>query len=126
MTNFIVVDTETTGTAWASDRLVQIAWQVFNAEGKVASTENIVVKPEGYTIPPAATRVHGITTQAATRNGASLLGSLKKFICACREADAMVGHNLPFDVNFLRAEIKRANLDFDFMTFISTCTVMNL
>lgn len=123
MTNFIVVDTETTGTAWASDRLVQIAWQVFNAEGKVASTENIVVKPEGYTIPPAATRVHGITTQAATRNGASLLGSLKKFICACREADAMVGHNLPFDVNFLRAEIKRANLDFDFNGIPHLCTM---
>lgn len=72
MTNYLFFDTETTGTrnykAPSTDtrnwpRLVQIAWILTDEEGNRTHEGNLIVKPDGFTIPADAVRVHGITTQ---------------------------------------------------------------
>ena len=72
---YLFFDTETTGIpknykAAASDlknwpRLVQIAWLMTSDTGEEISSSEYIIKPDGYTIPPAAAKVHGITTQKA-------------------------------------------------------------
>lgn len=57
---YIIFDTETTGlprdyNAPMSDvdnwpRLVQIAWQLHDAKGKLLSNHNYIIRPEGFTI----------------------------------------------------------------------------
>jgi DNA polymerase III subunit alpha len=79
---YIIFDTETTGLPRNYDapmtdldnwpRLVQIAWQLHDAKGKLLSNHNYIVKPEGFTIPYNAEKVHGISTARATKEGHSL------------------------------------------------------
>ena len=74
---YLIFDTETTGlphnkTAPITDlnnwpRLVQIAWQLHNAQGKLLSQKNFLVKPDGFDIPFKAEQVHGISTKRALR-----------------------------------------------------------
>ena len=64
---YLIFDTETTGlphnkTAPVEDldnwpRLVQIAWQLHDHSGKLLSTGNHIVKPEGFTIPFNAEKI---------------------------------------------------------------------
>ena len=64
---FLIFDTETTGlpgnwnaplTDFANwPRVVQIAWQLHAADGKLISAESLIVQPEGFTIPFNAEKV---------------------------------------------------------------------
>ena len=68
----LVYDTETTGLPrdWNAPltdsenwpRLVQLAWQLHTPDGKLVSRGNRIVRPDGFTIPYNAAKVHGITT----------------------------------------------------------------
>jgi len=69
---YIIFDTETTGlprnyNAPMEDldnwpRLVQLAWQLHDAKGNLLANNNYIVRPEGFTIPYNAEKVHGIST----------------------------------------------------------------
>ena len=76
---YLIFDTETTGLpqnrqAPLTDfdnwpRVVQLAWQLHDVDGSIVSAENVIVKPEGFTIPFNAEKVHGISTERALRDG---------------------------------------------------------
>lgn len=111
-------DTETTGIprnykAPASDsrnwpRLVQIAWLLVDADAnEIASAEHIV-KPDGFTIPPAAAKIHGITTDMALQTGVDLKLVLAAITPQIEQAAALVAHNMQFDEKILGAEFLRA------------------
>ena len=115
---YLFFDTETTGVprnykAPAADfknwpRLVQIAWLVTDAEGmEIASAEHIV-KPAGYTIPPAAAKIHGITTEVALQKGLVIRTVLEPLVQAIDQASALIAHNMQFDEKILGAELLRA------------------
>ena len=50
-------------------RLVQLAWQLHDAQGKLISRGNRIVKPDGFTIPYTSAKIHGITTERAEKDG---------------------------------------------------------
>ncbi|GGZ28715.1 DNA-directed DNA polymerase [Echinicola pacifica] len=117
---YIIFDTETTGlprnyNAPITDldnwpRLVQLAWQLHDEKGKLLSSENYIVKPEGFTIPYNAEKVHGISTDRALKEGHDLAKVLEIFHKDVEKAKYLVGHNIGFDINvcgseFLRKEI---------------------
>lgn len=72
-------DTETTGIprnwkAPVSDtknwsRMIQLAWLLFDNEGNLIDQSNRVIKPDGYVIPVEFSRIHGIRTERAIREG---------------------------------------------------------
>ena len=114
---YLFFDTETTGIprnykAPASDhrnwpRLVQIAWLLVDKDAnEVASAEHIV-KPDGFTIPQDAARIHGITTEMAAQNGIELKEVLAAITPNINKASALVAHNIQFDENILGAEFLR-------------------
>ncbi len=113
-------DTETTGLPmnWKAPvtdldnwpRMVSIAWLVYDDEGNKISGKEYIIKPEGYTIPSDASRIHGISTDYATTHGTDLLNVLKEFREAVNEADYLVAHNMVFDEKVVGAELLRKDL----------------
>ena len=86
---YIIFDTETTGLPRNYDapitdldnwpRLVQLAWQLHDEKGKLLSNQSFIVKPEGFTIPYNAEKVHGISTERALKEGHDLTKVLQAF-----------------------------------------------
>lgn len=117
---YIIFDTETTGlprdyNAPITDldnwpRLVQLAWQLHDERGKLLSNNNFVVKPEGFTIPYNAEKVHGISTARALREGHSLSKVLEIFHLDVVKAKYLVGHNVGFDINVVGSEYLRKEI----------------
>ena len=115
---YIVFDTETTGlprdyNAPMSDvdnwpRLVQLAWQLHDARGKLLSNHNYIIRPEGFTIPYNAEKVHGISTKRALAEGHKLTEILAVFERDVHQANFLVGHNIEFDINVVGSEFLRA------------------
>lgn len=115
---YLIFDTETTGlprdyNAPMSDvdnwpRLVQLAWQLHDATGKLISNHNYIIKPEGFTIPYNAEKVHGISTKRAIAEGHDLKQILGIFEGNVRQAQYLVGHNVEFDINVVGSEFLRA------------------
>ena len=114
---YLFFDTETTGIprnykAPASDhrnwpRLVQIAWLLVDEKAnEVASAEHIV-KPNGFTIPQDAAKIHGITTEMATQNGIDLKVILTAITPNINKASTLIAHNIQFDEKILGAEFLR-------------------
>jgi len=117
---YLIFDTETTGLpksykAPLTDfdnwpRLVQIAWQLHAHDGSLISQENLIVKPEGFTIPFNSQKIHGISTQRALEEGHDLNEVLDKFTADVQKAQAVVGHNVEFDNNIVGCEYLRQSM----------------
>lgn len=117
---YLFYDTETTGLprnwkAPVSDlnnwpRLVQIAWLLYDRNGNKISGKDFIVKPEGFKIPLNASRVHGISTEKANKEGISLQTILQEFQEQISQADYLVAHNMSFDEKIVGAEFLRKNM----------------
>ncbi len=115
--HYLFFDTETTGlpknyNAPATDfnnwpRLVQLAYLLFDDDGNKVSSNNFIIKPEGFTIPISASNLHGITTERALREGESIINVLKDFILQVSKADYLVAHNMEFDEKIIGSELLR-------------------
>lgn len=131
---FLIFDTETTGlprdkNAALTDfdnwpRVVQLAWQLHDEKGTLLSTGNHIIRPDGFTIPFNAAKVHGITTDFATKNGLAVADVLQDFNKALDQTQYIVGHNIEFDRNILGAEYLRNNIPTSFLDKLplDTCT----
>jgi len=117
---FLIFDTETTGlprnyNAPLTDfdnwpRMVQIAWQLHDANGALLHFDSIIIKPEGYTIPFNAEQIHGISTKRALDEGKDLKNVLNEFIEIVNKCQYLCGHNIEFDINIIGAEFLRVGL----------------
>lgn len=118
---YLIFDTETTGiphnkTAPITDldnwpRLVQLAWQLHNANGKLISRQNLIIKPDGFDIPYKAEQIHGISTKRALEEGHPLQKVLDLFVADVNQCSLLVGHNIEFDINILGAELIRQQIE---------------
>jgi len=106
-TVFVAFDTETTGFSSKKDRMVEIGAVKFCGNGEVLATTNWLVNPQRE-IPYYATKVHGITTEMAAE--ARVFAEVwPEFEAFCGDA-ILMAHNAPFDIEFLKAELKRAKI----------------
>ena len=114
---FLIFDTETTGLAKNWDlnythtdnwpRLVQLAWQLHDETGKLIKNKNFIIKPNGFEIPFTSTKVHGITTERANRDGVDIKIALEEFQNDLKLSKYNVGHNIDFDINVVACEFFR-------------------
>ena len=117
---YLFFDTETAGlprnrNAPITDvknwpRLVQIAWLLCDESGKQVKGRDDIIRPEGFTIPMSATRIHGITTEKAMEEGVPLDGVLQEFESDIDLADYLVAHNMEFDEKIVGAEFIRKKI----------------
>jgi len=130
---YLFFDTETTGlplrwNAPVSDlsnwpRAVQIAWAECSPTGAVLKERSFLIRPDGYSIPKEATRIHGITTARAKREGVPLLDVLKEFVASVATASTVVAHNLAFDESVVAAECLRQAVPYCFDRLQRVCTM---
>ena len=118
---YLFFDTETTGIPkdykapctntdnWP--RLIQLGWLLTDAEGRILSEGNHIVRPDGFEIPKAASDVHGITTEFALENGKPLLEVIFAFGADLNQAECVIGHNLDYDLHIVGAEYVRLGYD---------------
>jgi len=122
---YLIYDTETTGlpknfSAPVSDsenwpRLVQVAWQLHDDMGELIEVKNFIVRPEGFTIPYNAEKIHGISTKRAQEQGVDLAFVLEEFNKAVAKSEYIVGHNIIFDINIMGAEFYRIQMETSLM-----------
>jgi len=115
----LVFDTETSGLppknsfnrvslvnihAWP--HIVQFSYVVYDT--KTNDIENIVdvlIKiPQEVVLDEQNTRIHGITNADCAARGHNIGDVLVKFVNDCENVDCIVGHNLSFDINMVKAE----------------------
>ena len=115
---YLFFDTETTGIpknykAPVSDlnnwpRLVQIAWLVTDDNGGEIHSAEHIVKPDGFSIPADAAKIHGITTDIALERGVAIGAVLDAMVKDIEIAQILLAHNMAFDEKILGAELLRA------------------
>lgn len=115
----LVFDTETTGLAKTQiispstihlwPHIVQFSYIVYDTESnKIVKIKDSIIKvPDSFIITEENTKIHGITTEISLTKGTSLLPVLEEFFADFDSADHIVGHNVSFDINMIKAELQR-------------------
>lgn len=99
MYDFIAFDIESTGTDVEKDEVIEIGAVRF-VKGEPKDSFESLIKPT-KSIPPEATRVHGITN-AMVADQPALADVISKFSEYCGDF-MLVAHNASFDVKFIGA-----------------------
>lgn len=118
---YLFFDTETSGLPknWQAPvtdlnnwpRLVQLAYLVYDADGNRVSEGNYIIKPENFTIPKDASKIHGITNERALKEGIDLEVVLLEFQDLVNKAKFLVAHNMSFDEKVVGAEFLRKEIN---------------
>jgi DNA polymerase-3 subunit alpha len=118
---YLIFDTETTGlpqnyNAPLTDfdnwpRLVQLAWQLHDEKGNLMAHQNLIIRPEGFTIPYNSMQIHGISTERALEEGLPLQEALELFQQDIAKAQHGIGHNIEFDYNIVGCEYLRMEME---------------
>lgn len=130
---FLFFDTETTGLPrrWGAPvtdldnwpRLVQLAYIAYDAEGNQLQSVNTMIKPVGFTIPEEASKVHGITTERALKEGRDLPEVLAEFRALLDKTKYLIAHNMGFDEKIIGAEFLRNGMTDIPASVIKICTM---
>ena len=130
---YLFFDTETTGLPrnWKAPvtdlknwpRLVQLAFLFYDSDGNRISGGDFIIKPEGFTIPYDVSKIHGITTERASREGHSLLYVLETFDNLISQATYLVAHNMAFDEKIVGAEFLRNGMQNSISVKRKICTM---
>ncbi|QWF19261.1 3'-5' exonuclease [Lysobacter capsici] len=114
--NLLFYDTETTGFPLYSERssdprqphMAQLGFKIVDSFTRLAlDAVNVIIKPDGWTIPDEAAAVHGITTERALDEGIPERKALGMLIDAWAAVDRRVGHNEQFDARIIRIALFR-------------------
>lgn len=118
---YLFFDTETTGLPkhWKAPvtdlnnwpRLVQLAYLMYDEDGNNISGGDYIIKPEGFTIPLEASKIHGISTERANQEGRVLKPVLQDFQTLIEQSEYLVAHNMSFDEKIIGAEFLRNGME---------------
>lgn len=88
--------------------IVQLAAQLCVEEtGVVLGAVDLLIRPDGWSITPELTEIHGITTEHADKYGIPSKVALDAFLELWINSDERCGHNESFDMRMLRIAIMR-------------------
>ncbi len=130
---YLFFDTETTGLPknWKAPvtdfdnwpRMVQIAWILSDENGEEIEQANHIIKPDGFVIPRAVTKIHGISHEKAEKEGILLSRALRNFAEAMSRSEVLVAHNISFDEKIVGAEFLRERIASNLETIPKICTM---
>ena len=113
----IFYDTETTGLPLFKEpsehpgqpHIVQIAALLVDLDTRqTISSMDVVIRPNGWTIPDEVAAVHGITTERAEAVGIEEVTALDMFMALWAGPGRLrIAHNEQFDARILRIALKR-------------------
>lgn len=95
-------------------RVIQLAWIVADYHGQTIAQNEILIKPESWTIPGDPNNPkdrfwidHGFSTAKSLAEGRELRPVLLEFLADLEKCDYLVSHNMAFDMNIVGAELIR-------------------
>lgn len=99
----IVLDTETTGIECTKDRIIELGAVSLSAGGELDEMDDLLLLPEGQTLPPAIVNLTGITDGQIAAEGVPADTAARHFdrLLSGAERPLMVAYNAQFDLNFL-------------------------
>ncbi len=92
-------------------RLIQIGWLITDEAGNVLKRKSQLIYPH-FIIDADVTRLTGITTAQAQREGMDLTQVLREFAEDATGASLIVGHNIDFDLHVVGCEFYREGMDY--------------
>jgi DNA polymerase-3 subunit epsilon len=112
MNRIIFFDVETTGLidfkadllAPHQPRIVQLAAILTEADGTVVDEMNVLIKPDGWTMPEEVIKIHGITTERCEAEGIPMPEALARFNGMKARRSARAAFNISFDKRLLARE----------------------
>jgi len=108
-TDYVVIDIETTGLVPAQHEIIELgALRV--CEGEPAESFSALIRPQRE-IPAQIARITGLSTTLLAEQGVDAAEGLATFLTFLGDRP-IVGHNLPFDLAFLRQACTEHLLDF--------------
>lgn len=115
MKTLLFYDTETAGLpdfkapsdAAHQPHITQIAALLTDEAGNKLASLDLLVRPDGWTIPPDLQQLTGITMERAEAGGVPELVALSAFEALWRRATLRIAHNESFDARILRIGFKR-------------------
>ena len=119
-------DTETTGLPDFKARsvdpkqphLVQLAAILCDDDGREVEASAVIIRPNGWTISPEVTAIHGISHERAMDEGIPEEEAVTMFVMAQARGAVRVAHNESFDRRIMRIAMARAGLERDFIQAI--------
>ena len=135
--NFLIIDTETNGLPpnYTKDsnnaenwpRLLQITWLV--CKKLMVSNDNVGgwqvdelfllkrelrnITPVNFKLDSNSSLIHGISEEFLCETGEDLKKVLVDFLDVVRKCDGIIGHNIEFDINVIKAEMQRCGINGD-------------
>lgn len=122
---YCIFDCETNGKADfkspasspAQPEIVQLAAAIYDGQSNCKGEINLIIRPDGWSIPDELVKIHGITTREAGRFGVPLiiaLGAFSNFIKIC---DYAVAFNYDFDALVIEAGCHRIQKPFPMKSY---------
>lgn len=112
----LVYDTETSGLPLFDQpsedprqpHIVQLGACLIDLDTrKTISALDLVIRPDGWTIPDDVVQVHGITTEHASSVGVAESLAVGMFMELWEAAELRIAHNEQFDARIVRIALKR-------------------
>jgi len=88
-------------------QLVELGAILCDDEGRERASMDLIIAPDGWTVPAGAAAVHGITTEIAHAFGVPLAVALSPFFRLRQRARETVAYNEGFDQKIVRYAISR-------------------
>lgn len=106
---FVAFDTETTGLHPSEEHVIEIGAVKFNCRGLIGNPFNVLVKPP-VPVSPFITELTHITNEML-ENCPSMKDVIPDFLNYIESDETfLIGHNVPFDIQFMDAELSRCSL----------------
>lgn len=103
----VILDTETTGLSFNSDRIIEIACVELKNQIPTKNVFHVFINPE-MDISEGAYQTHGITREFL-RDKPTFKDVAKDFLAFIKESKLVI-HNADFDLAFLNKELQNINL----------------
>lgn len=146
--NVLIIDTETNGLPLDHNkdfhhtnnwpRLLQLSWMVckkLNTEPLISYTWHQLfllkrdtrnIRPFNFDLDQDSTLIHGITKDFLLEAGDELKTVLLDFLDIAAKCDTIIGHNIDFDLNVIKCEMKRCGIsETTVLENKSYCTMKN-
>lgn len=104
-------------------RIVQIAWMIFDEDGKKIKNKCFIIFPRDFTISDSSAAIHGITLERAEKEGILLNKVLDRFNVDLKKITKIIAHNIDFDLPTLNAEFMRNKIETDLLKKHRFCTM---
>lgn len=132
--HFLFLDTETSGVPenWQAPTtdvdkwpyIVQIAWLIYDRQGKKIKEREFYIKAEDYKIKETSRQIHGITEEMANARGVARKEALKSLYRDLRQFKPLiVGHFVTLDLHMIQAGFSRSGIKNIIRQYPSFCTM---